>query len=542
MPVKTTLNKVHGQSTYASKHKFSHLWKGKNEVERAEVGEYIVYSHPKISTATPFATVFHKDKPDTPIISVPTDAKGNIPKDIAILRLVQTESKRPGKPKSSVLIDLGIQAKTQAKSKAQTPQERLEQYLWYMSPNQSDLDKIDTTDAKWTPSKDGKRRGPVIVILGAKGDEANAIREMIDQSFTQREKKLMDNVVIEVKNEAGAGIAGFHQRAKGPTEFNQIVVDRHWLQKTPDKAGPKKGDTKYDSVVVHELIHFLRHRDPKRMGTTASTPYKSGGDHDLEEAFTDAETIARTTTAPWGRRGDGYYRGKDAHEKITHDRQLLLNIRDGSEPKHDSGELNKSGRLVTASGVDTEHAVAGTDIPEKDLRRMFDNQKGAAAVKNTDERFPDMEIAKTKIKGGKEAIDTYWKLKNGSQTYDTHIYAPGGNPSVQDLHSIASPVDGKLTEFQDGREVPAAEVRSGTKYETARKRSAAAARIAPDKDKTLLEAVEKYKSETETKHPTGRKKKPKEDYVPMRKSSATKKRAPSKGRGGREMVATGRKA
>ena len=533
MPVKTTVNKVHRQSTYASKHKYSQLWKGKSKVERTEVGEYVIYSHPQMSTATPFATVFHKDKPDTPIISVPTDAKGNIPKEIAILRLVETE----GKPRSSVLVDLGIEAKTQAKNKAQTPQERLEQYLWYMRPNQSDLEKVDTTDAKWTPSKDGKRRGPVIVILGAKGNEANAIREMIDQSFTQREKKLMDNVVIEVKNGAGKGIAGFHQRARGPAEFNQIVVDRHWLQKDPDKAGPKKGDTKYDSVVVHELIHFLRHRDPKRVGTTAATPYKSGGDHDLEEAFTDAETIARTTTAPWGRRGDGYYRGKDALENITHDRQLLLNVRDGSEPKHDSGELNKSGRLVTVSGIDLGHAVTGTDIPEKDLQRMFDNQRGAAAVKSTDERFPDMKIAKTKIKGSKEAIDTYWKLKNGSQTYETHIYAPGGSPSVQDLHSIASPVDGKLTEFQDGREVPITGAPSGTKYAAARKRSAAAAGIAPGEDKTLLEAVEKYKAETEAKHSTGRKKKLKEDYVPMKKP---KKRTTSKGRGGREMTA-GRK-
>ena len=540
MPAKTTVNKVHRQSTYASKHKFSQFWKGKSEVEMTEVGEYVMYSHPRMSTATPFATVFHKDKPGTPLISVPTDSKGNIPKDIAILRLVETEGKGPGKPRSSVLVDLGIEAKTQAKSKAQTPQERLEQYLWYMRPNQSDLEKVDTTDAKWTPSKDGKRRGPVIVILGAKGNEANAIREMIDESFTQREKKLMDNVVIEVKNDAGKGIAGFHQRAQGPTEFNQIVIDRRWLQKTPDKAGPKKGATNYDSVVVHELIHFLRHRDSQRAGTTASTPHQSGADRDLEEAFTDAETIARTTTAPWARRGDGYYQGKNEHARITHDRQLLLNVRDGSEPKHDSGELNKSGRLVTVQGIDTGHAVAGTDIPEKDLKRMFDNRRGAAAVKNTDERFPDLEIAKTKIKGSKEAIDTYWKLKKGSQTYETHIYAPGGSPSVQDLHSIASPVDGKLTEFQDGREVPTTETRSGTKYAAARKRSAAAAGIAPDKDKTLLEAVEKYKAETETKHPAGRKKKLKEDYVPMKKRGATK-RATSKGRGGREMMA-GRKA
>lgn len=172
---------------------------------------------------------------------------------------------------------------------------------------------------------------------------------------------------------------------------------------------------------------------------------------------------------------------------------------------------------------------------------MFDNRKGAAAIQNTDDRFPDMEIAKTKIKGHKEAIDTYWKLKSGSQTYETHIYAPGGNPSVQDLHSIASPVDGKLIEFQDGREVPVAKGGADTKYAAARKRSAAAAGIAPDKDKTLLEAVEKYKAETETKHPTGRKKKLKEDYVPMKKN-APKKRATSKGRGGREMAATGRKS
>ena len=409
---KTTAEKVHRQRDYERVHRWSRLYPGQNadgaDFKEAKVGDYIIYSHEKgRATDTPFASVAHKSDPDKILMSVPTDSNGNIPKDLAIIRF--NDVSKGSKSKRSTIVDLGRSAKNRAENNAKTDEERLGQYLWYMHPNESDLDNIDTPDATWAPDR---KQGVAIAILGAKKGEAETIRRMIDQSFSNKEKRLMGNVVIDVKNSAGQGIAGYHRQAHGDVSFNQIVIDREYIKKTPDKGGPREGNTNYDRVLVHELIHFLRSRDTKRSGVMASIGHESGGDRDLEEAITDAETMARTSDAPWKSKGDGYYRGKDAAENTTSDRQMLVGLRDGKVPKHDSWTVNYRGRRVTQDGESFSDAVKGTTIPASDLEKTFKNKKGKTAINTVDEQFPNLQIAKMKLRGQREAVDTYWELKS----------------------------------------------------------------------------------------------------------------------------------
>ena len=154
--VKGIVDKVRPESFYARRHETHKFFFGP-EPKVFERGPWTVYQYPRIGTTEPFAVVSHKSQPDKPVVSVPTDKLGNIPRDVAILRfMTEEEGDRKGR-KRSVLIDLGIEADKKAKLRAKTDDERLAQYLWYMTPNESDLAKIDTPDADWKPPKVKRR-------------------------------------------------------------------------------------------------------------------------------------------------------------------------------------------------------------------------------------------------------------------------------------------------------------------------------------------------------------------------------------------------
>lgn len=479
--VKAAIDKVASQESLARQHRAKQAYErfGTAPPKVFSRGPWKVYQYPSDSWNGPFAVV--EDKAGHVAVSAPTDKHGNIPKDIAILRLITEEEGGRSGRKRSAMIDIGIEASEKAKLRGKSEDDRLAQYLWYMAPNESDLAKVDTPDADWALPKAKGKRPAAVAILGAKPHEAEGIRKVIDRSFTNHEKKLMRGLVIEVKSSAGKGLGGFYQKARGHLNIDLIVIQRDSLYQNPPRNGPLTGETAYDSVLIHELLHFLRAHDKKRSGAAARTP----GDKDLEEVFTDAETVARMKTPPWERRGDGYYTGdmNQRFESATHDRQLLLNVRDGEEPKHDSEAMNRAGRRVTRLGRDVDRAARAEKIPAADLRKMWKGKKGLQAINATEERFPHLEVAKAKVEGRAEAVDTYWRLRGESpggkgQTIETHIYSPDGNPNVQALHKIAAPIEGELHEFQDGVEVPVVKADGDVSYQTARRRSAEAADIA----------------------------------------------------------------
>ncbi len=426
--------------------------------EHFTMGKYRVKFWP--SPRGHYAFVHDKNDPDddNPLATIPTDKSGRIPKDAAILRLMEvSEGDRKGRTRN-VMVDIAVQAQNIAKAKPKTEAGRLEQYLWWMRPNESDIDKIDTPDADWTLPKTAGRGRTAVVVIGTK-KERDAVQKVINRSFTNHERRLMHGLVIRVQRSAGRGIAGYYRKAEGLANYDEIVIAKPYLFHDPDKTGPRAGDPVYDDTAIHELIHFLRARDPKRTGLTASPPRVGvGDDRDIQEALADAETVARMKMAPW-RRTAGYYRlikGDDPHIAATHDRQILANVRKDGVPKHDSSRVVDAGRRVS-KGTDVATAARDEDIPSADLHKMWTGSKGLRAAKTTDRMFPNLRISKANIQGRGEAIDTYWRLKGRtggkSQTFHTHIFAPRGNPDPKALRQIASPMKGLLVEFRDGRPV-----------------------------------------------------------------------------------------
>ena len=434
------VDKVRPQKALAAIHR-SRMTYGYTAARTFTRGNLVVSMHEGTPGGGSFASVATKAKPNDPIVSVPTDKSGNIPKDLAILRLLdEREGSRTGR-KRSALVDVGVEADQKAPRKAKTDGDRLAQYLWYMHPNESDLAKIDTSDASWAPPKVDGKRGPAVAIVGARSDEMEAIRKAIDDSFTQRERRLMRGLVIEIRKSAGRGVNGYYQKAVGfgNTNFDQIVIARGALRMNPPKGGPQKGRSFADSTLVHEVIHFLRAHDKKRTGVT-KRPKNIGRDRDIEETFTDGETIARMKMPPWSRSG-GYYPGGYVEREVnmTHDRMLVQNIRKNGKPAQDPSAMRRAGHRVTRDGRDIEAAAEVEDVKPGTLRKMWKSKKGLPAVKTVEARFPDMKISKAQLTGHREAVDTYWRLKKEGQTIETHIYSAHDTPNTVSYTHLTLP-------------------------------------------------------------------------------------------------------
>ena len=205
-----------------------------------------------------------------------------------------------------------------------------------------------------------------------------------------------------------------------------------------------------------------------------------GDDSDLEETFTDGETMARVGRGHLDI-GTGYYSKikryppgvKNAEQAMTYDKQLLMGERAKGaaegEPKAlmDAWALRADLRGVLA-GIDKPHTelelrrrgYKGRDLKAlqknraKLHKRVLAGKKGRHAIKAIDRNYPDLAIAHAQIKGKQEAIDTYWARKQATGTTYTHIYSPKATANKKDSIKIArGDAGGDLIEFQDGKKV-----------------------------------------------------------------------------------------
>lgn len=176
---------------------------------------------------------------------------------------------------------------------------------WYVYPNQSDVEGIDTPGSLYIPSRDSNAKA---IIIGATPEEREFIEKILKDSLSTREQKIVRNLIIEVRRSAGKGIAGFYRShgSYGPREKNNKNPDLIVIQK--DFLKNPRGEWE-DNTTVHELIHFLRNRDPIRNEdpvNKAAAGYGNIKDMDLEESFTDLETNVRSQMNPATMRS-GYY-------------------------------------------------------------------------------------------------------------------------------------------------------------------------------------------------------------------------------------------
>ena len=223
----------------------------------------------------------------------------------------------------------------------------------------------------------------------------------------------------------------------------------------PNPKGPNQGDTLDDDVLTHEMIHFLRARDKRRKGVSARAFAGSLGnqDSDVEEAFTDSETLARTWQAPT-KKNVGYHAfikgfrkeleidpdrpGGDAalaKQGAIFDKMLFQGVRDNGKPLvgptamgKEVDETRKRGDVSTDESS-KQAGFAGKVQRDKSVGKMFRGIKGLRAARVVERQFPNIAMSHTRLKGRAEVRDTYWKYTSqrpdGERlTVLTHIYSP----------------------------------------------------------------------------------------------------------------------
>ena len=431
------------------------------------------------------------------IIRIPSDNKGVINQNLAIARLMQVEDgDRAGRVRNA-FVDLAVAAEDIAPDKPKTDEERLAQYKWYLHPNETDFNTVDTPNAKWID-----RSGSVPVALNIRGNakDRKAVIQVINDNFSNHEKRLMGGLTIDVKEKAGHNAAGWYRMAVGKgKEHNLITIGRRYLYQTPPTTGPNQGKEIDDVTLTHELVHYLRARDPKRSkdplvqraGIVGGSKYGlSGKDRDLEESFTDSEALIRHTKNPTKLQA-GYHQflkdeqnpgaaaGKDQplteRQYVVYDKAIMMGERDKVNgkfiPKPTAKQLNETAFMIEQPDYVEKWSKEKPEIREelwghrdpnaiyKSTSKLFKHKKGAHAYNAIAKAYPSLTLSQLKHDGPVEAIDTYWSYKavlnNKPVTFNTQVFSPGANITRNEAIDIAVPdkavKNPRLAEWRDGK-------------------------------------------------------------------------------------------
>ena len=457
-----------------------------------DIGAYHVRKH--LFTRRNFQSWASISKDGVTLLRVPLEKDGSIKEGVAIARLINVLPEGSGTRKAhsvrNPFVDIGIDASTKHSLGDR------EAFAWLLYPNESDLKGIDDSAAEWwkfpSTQKPGDygfttpKQAAFVTVQGTNLEKAKVLA-ILNRNFTAAERKKMAGLSISVKASAGRGVAGFYRQSRGRDgglEFDEIVVAKEYLTDgSPDEQGPNK-DLKFrDGTLTHELIHYLRNRDQTREGLAARQTKSMvvGTDRDLEEAFTEAETAARSRTNPH-KRTSGYYvyiaksslpKGVDpeganiAVNAFIHDKAITRRLVDkDGELTVDTEEFRRV--LIDEARKDKLFAanlLGDLSAKEKDryIRSMFRSVKGKTAWKRVAENFDKTAISRLKNSGRSEVIDTYWQYKQkldskGDEiTISTHVYSPTASVSEGNVHDIARgglPTGGDLKQWHDGKLKP----------------------------------------------------------------------------------------
>jgi hypothetical protein len=418
---------------------------------------------------------------------IPVDTKGRLAENTAIMRLMHVGEGDRQNRQRNVFIDVNVLADRVATAKPKTDRERLAQYLWWIHPNESDLAGIDTPDATWLPPKEKSTRAAVSII--GTPEERKAVAHVLNNNFTNHERRAMRGLLIEVKNRLPSGLAGFYQTSqlRPGGAGSRAVIGKSYVFRKPDEAGPSKGIGIDEAVITHEVIHHLRVVDKAKRGPSSrkvAAGHRSMEDYDLNEVFTESENQARLRQSP-AASGAGYHNflknddlpvGVSAGEQaVMYDRELLRSLYlENPGAKHVQGARDRIPRYhpthllaivetMRSDGWDSLHAKQKEDAlrragfkSEDEAKRVFNKvfkgKKGLNAIKIVEAQIPNLALSKLKVKGRVEASYQEAGRRDGTLT---HAYSPRANAKRSDIKDIARTTpDGKLFEFQDGRKVP----------------------------------------------------------------------------------------
>ena len=353
------------------------------------------------------------------------DRKGNIPELQGILRMIDVES-GGDRGKRNVLVDLGVTA-----NKVYAQDEK-GNWKWYMNPNKSDIEHIDTDYSQYAKTydkiKDSKqfKAGKGIVLMARTPKEEKDMRGRIDKAFTKKEQKEMGLVFISVTN-TPRGIAGRYYPDANP---KQVQVD-------PDFA-----DT--SDVLIHELVHHHRNVAKDRTGALKHIKRWEGRDKDLEESTTEAETLAREK--PFDKSKAGYY------PSLTHVKGVEKTRAEFKDRKLFSGYDTTSVRKRFGKLDKTEDGKL--EISERNREKLSKkNIRGKRAINKVNKEYPESEISRLKIKGKVEAIDTFHEYED--EAGKTQLKVQSYNPKAKKVKApIVKGLKKKnLYEWKDGKKV-----------------------------------------------------------------------------------------
>jgi len=345
-----------------------------------------------------------------------TDVHGRIPLPMAAERLIDVaDGDREGRTRR-VSVDFLETAKIRAQIKSNNPRHRAQVYRWWLHPNESDIRELDDqhSDLYAILGKGRGKRKRHIILMGGTEQQREDLKKHIDQAFTVKEKKLLAGTLIKIEP-AGFGCAGWYSQSRDPNTGELygapvICIDPQYT----DESG----------VVVHEVIHNLRDHDKSRKGGLKHVKnYRRPRDRDLEESMTEAET--RSRQRPFQPESAGYYgfikdkEGKSQEELQTEDR-------------------------ITINAIDLKKHT-----PE------LKNKKGKRAINATRKNYPKTHIARMKMKGEAEAVDSFYEAekRDGIVTH-IHTRQPRGSKALDRAEQREIKQGAKaLYEWRDGKKV-----------------------------------------------------------------------------------------
>lgn len=439
---------------------------------------------------------------------ISTDKNGLVPQLTMAERLMDVESGDRGGHMRNVMIDCSVDA-----LKVVSETDKAKVYYWYIYPNETDVKYIDDSHTKLVEilksGKNGTGRSSRILITGGTAAQRDAIAKSLSENFTVREKYLINNCLIEIVSDSKpfAGCFSGQSDSKG----NPIGTPR--IQIT-------ESHTAEADVVVHEAIHALREFDVKRDTKLRAVKHYSGKDADLEESLTEAETTGRET--PF-KRGDNYKAGYYHYLKIpkvnpseiniawsevrpggtsiygenkteypyyigqTPDKRKYLITRNRVDGKWIVLDEYKN-TLATLSGVeackryvDTNYRIKNRGENKGSAEMVIEDrititgakdnsQKGKRVQKSLLLHYPMTNIAKLKLKGSAEAIDTFYEVGNRKQGIDgaastgaaktrIHMYDPAATMDLDRRQDrvLDSETSERIIQYQDEKPVTVCE-------------------------------------------------------------------------------------
>tara|TARA_Y100000996_G_C22557507_1_gene656084 strand:+ start:298 stop:2505 length:2208 start_codon:yes stop_codon:yes gene_type:complete len=376
---------------------------------------------------------------------------------------------------------------------------------WMRRPNLYDIDGIDVPDSKYRPE-----RASVIksLILG-EPQNAETLKRIIENNFTQREQKVLKDVTFDLRNGSAGGLAGFYQHGQSGNKSKIAINPQYMYKDVASKVGDNKLKIDEDTA-THEIVHALRHEDEERLKDKVQNKAVKGRlagwsmrDQDLEESLTTLETDVRTADPTTYAKGTGASGGYWRHAGLTKDAKELgyvipeiksesskkggyvefydkLLVKKEFEEYKDRFVPKGSNKIAgnfedfhdvvhdyilepkSISESETKKKLKKMNLTAKDIKRVAEsittNRKGKQTIKETEKMYPSSLISTLKKNDKKsEAIDNYWKYEetgNGIKPVRTHIHNKDGDQTTQDEINLAVPRSansGKLVEYNDGK-------------------------------------------------------------------------------------------